>query len=89
MLCARLNPVARIPWAPSTVQILKVTLIVTFETNAISIASSIYALLMTMKSFNEYKKVLKKRVGKLITAIDITQSYHLLLICLVMPSILQ
>ena len=25
--CARLNPVARIPWAPSTAQILKVTLI--------------------------------------------------------------
>ena len=25
--CARLNPVAQIPWAPSTVQILKVTLI--------------------------------------------------------------
>jgi len=38
--CARLNPVARIPWAPSTAQILKVTLI---ETNAISITSSIHA----------------------------------------------
>ena len=25
--CARLNPIARIPWAPSTAQILKVTLI--------------------------------------------------------------
>ena len=41
--CARLNPVARIPWAPSTAQILKVTNRVTFETNAISITSSIYA----------------------------------------------
>ena len=29
--CAHLNPVARIPWAPSTAQNLKVTLRMTFE----------------------------------------------------------
>ena len=44
--CAvRLNPILRIPWAPSTLQILKVTNRVTFESNAIRITSSIHTLL--------------------------------------------
>ena len=43
--CARLNPVARIPWAPSTVQIFEShSNRLTFETNTIMVIVKVHPL---------------------------------------------
>ena len=49
--CARLNPVARIPWAPSTVQILKVTLIEWLLKLTLLALHQVFTPILTKSSF--------------------------------------